>query len=83
MTLRENTGLRDGLYGFVNLSTTPFRIELNSKVIPARKMIALIHEMMHVWARMYKIPLTHDNLHRIAVGIHQDLLPVLKQLKEL
>lgn len=83
MTLRYNRGLRNGLFGFVNLSTSPFRIEINNRVIPSRQLVALIHEMLHVWVKMYKIPVTHVNLHRIAVGIQNDLLPVLRQLKEI
>lgn len=82
MTLKMNGRLRDGLYGWVDLSKTPFEIQLNGRVLTKRKKVSLIHEMLHVWARMYKIPLTHDNLHRIAVGIETDLLPVLETLKE-
>lgn len=81
MILTENFGLRDGLFGMVNLKTSPFQIQLNGKVVPMRKQISLIHEMLHVWTKLFKIPMSHPNLHRLAVGIHSDLLPVLKQLK--
>jgi len=81
MKLSYSRGLKDGLYGLVNLGTTPFRIELNDRVVPVRKFISLIHEMLHIWTTMNKIRLSHNNLHRIAVGIHNDLLPVITQLK--
>lgn len=82
MTLKMNGRLRDGLYGWVDLGKVPFEIQLNGRVLTQRKAVSLIHEMMHVWTRMYKIPLSHDNLHRISVGIMTDLLPVLDDLRK-
>lgn len=80
IVLRENTGIRTGLYGFVDLSRRPFPIQLNARVLGPRKAISLIHEMLHVWCELNKIHLPHITLHQIAVGIHGDLVPVLDKI---
>jgi hypothetical protein len=67
--------------GFVDLRTFPFKIRINSKSITARKLVSIVHEMLHIAAHLYKIPLSHHDLHSLAVFITTEMMPAMDKLR--
>jgi hypothetical protein len=74
--------MRKGLFGVTRMDTYPFKIMINSKVVEPRKLISLVHEMLHVWAKLHKVEeLPHDKLHDLAVFIYSEIVPVVDKFK--
>lgn len=73
--------MRKGRYGQTRLDVFPFRVVLNGEIQAPRQQISLVHEMLHVWAELHKLPefhtKYHDKLHDLAVFIYQEIVPVL------
>jgi hypothetical protein len=72
--------MRKGLYGVTRMDTFPFKIVINSRMVKPRQQVSLIHEMLHVWAKLHKMEdLPHDKLHDLAVFIRTEIVPVLEK----
>lgn len=67
----------DKTFGFIALARQPYSIFVNDSpnVPKMRKLIALVHEMLHAIQYTYKIPLKHEHLHILAVNIVTEIVP--------
>jgi hypothetical protein len=74
--------MRKGLFGVTRMDTFPFKIMINGRVVEPRQLISLVHEMLHVWAKLHKVEeLPHDKLHDLAVFIYSEIVPVVEKYK--
>lgn len=72
--------MRQGLYGVTQMDKFPFRVVINSRVMKPRQAISLVHEMLHVFARLHKMDsLPHDKLHDLSIFIFSEILPALRK----
>jgi len=77
--------MKSSLFGVVRLDRFPFRILLNSKLTSPRQEVALVHEMLHIFVKLYKIePLAgegypHLETHNLSCFVHEVLLPALRK----
>jgi hypothetical protein len=56
----------ENIFGYVNLDKTPFEVVINSDIVEYRQAVSLVHELLHVGAELLKLPLEHNDLHRLA-----------------
>lgn len=70
-----------GVHGEVHLKTMPFALHIAGDQVPARAGISLAHELAHVAARLYKLPLRHDQVHQLGVFFATEGVPALLSLE--
>lgn len=76
------TPMSDDDFGQVDLSSQPFEIQLNSRMLYPRVKMSMVHEMMHILDDMHKLNLSHETVHELALMIVNDVLPGLSALAE-
>jgi len=69
--------LDHGVHGMTILDSTPFQVYVSPDTSSGRGRIALIHEMIHIMDKLYKLNLTHDQIVAMAVFTTQELLPAI------
>jgi hypothetical protein len=68
--------------GITYFKPRPFLIVLNRNISPGRMEISLVHELLHVYTEVYKINLSHEQLHTLAVFIDTDIIPAVKYIRK-
>jgi len=74
--LRLNS-LPPGVFGETQLDTRPFVITLNPNVVKSRAEVSLAHELVHVLSELYKLDLTHEQIHDVAPFIVSEIVPTI------
>jgi Zn-dependent peptidase ImmA (M78 family) len=73
--------LADDLYGQVLVDHKPFIVTINANMTMPRIQISFIHELLHVYCEMYKVSLSHEQLHVLSVLLTNDILPGVRALE--
>jgi len=79
----ELTDLPSGVYGMINTDKKPFRIRLNRNVPFPRMMVSAAHETLHAMADLYKLNVSHDQIHGLAFFLVDNVIPLLNSLSDL
>jgi len=79
----ELTDLPSGVYGMINTEKKPFRIRLNRNVPFPRMMVSAAHETLHAMADLYKLNVSHDQIHGLAFFLVDNVIPLLNSLSDL
>jgi hypothetical protein len=74
--------LPNGVYGEVDLSSRPFRMVINRRVMKPRALISFAHESMHIMDALYKLNLTHEQVHALGVYLAQEVMPAYNALDQ-
>lgn len=82
VTASVSNRLGDGIYGQVDLSELPFRIDVSSKHGTGRARVALAHELAHVADQLYKLGLSHPQVHDLGVFFASEGIPALRALEQ-
>jgi len=72
----------DGIFGETDISERPFRIRLNSQKANSRVQLSALHEMLHVMNSVFKLNLTHQQVHDVAVFFTGDVVPAVLALQK-
>lgn len=71
------------VHGETNLSRRPFTIKISPQTSAGRAEVTLVHEALHVADRLYKLNLSHDQIHSLAVLLTTEIIPSLRALEAL
>jgi len=82
VTARVVPSIGDGIFGEVRLNEFPFPIRVSGNAGNARATVALAHELAHVANQLYKLGLTHNQVHDIGVFYATEGVPALAAMKE-
>jgi len=64
-------------FGEVELSDTPFQISINGSKGRGRASVSLVHELVHVMDRLFKLGLSHDQVHGLAIFMTGEVIPAI------
>lgn len=64
-----------GWFGEVNLATYPYTLRLGNGSGEGRSTVSLAHELAHIANRMYKLDLSHEQVHEVGVFFGQTGFP--------
>jgi hypothetical protein len=70
-----------GVYGEVDLGARPFRMTLNRRVKAPRMLASFSHEAFHIMDALFKLNLTHEQVHALGVYLAQEVMPAYHALE--
>jgi hypothetical protein len=70
-----------GVYGEVDLGARPFRMTLNRRVKVPRMFASFSHEAFHIMDALFKLNLTHEQVHALGVYLAQEVMPAYHALE--
>jgi hypothetical protein len=70
-------------YGQVDVSRRPFAVTINRSVVPSRMEASLVHELMHVLNSLYKLNLTHEQVHDTGLFLISEVIPAVASLNRI
>jgi hypothetical protein len=76
------SSLEDGTFGQVNLGTSfPLPISISTNYGPARAKVSSAHELAHVANQLFKLGLSHPQVHELGVFYATEGVPMLNALE--
>jgi hypothetical protein len=67
--------LPGAIFGQVDLGRRPFTVTINNKKTDARSEVSFIHEMLHILNSLFKLNMTHEQVHCAAPFLVSEVIP--------
>lgn len=83
VTAHIDPRMPQGLHGEISFKDWPFRIRVNANQADGRALVSLMHEMGHMFDRMLKLGLSHDQVHGLGILMATEALPAGIAYKQL
>lgn len=74
--------LERDVHGETNLGTLPFSVTISPETSEGRGAVSLAHELVHVMDKLYKLNLTHEQVHALGIFLTTEVVPVFKALED-
>jgi hypothetical protein len=71
----------DDVYGEIEVDQLPYRVTINNKNVASRAEQAFVHEMMHAVNEIFKLGLSHDQVHAVGTFMFSETLPAFMALQ--
>jgi len=71
------------VHGRTFLDAMPYRVEINSATSKGRAQLAASHEFVHIMDQVYKLGLSHDQVHALGNFLVTEALPGINKLNQL
>jgi len=75
MLIGELADLPSKVYGQINVSQMPYRIQINRNMVDSRAKVSFVHETLHAITELLKLGLSHEQLHALSIFITSEVLP--------
>jgi hypothetical protein len=75
--------LPHGIFGRTFINKRPFVVEVNRHIARPRQEATLAHELVHVADELWKLNLSHDQVHNLGVILSTEVEPALAALRSI